>query len=78
MPDILVSNIKETKTIREFLGAKADKIESIKSGENPLYNVDVIWDGANYYLAFTTENDTDLVVIQSLDSMLPLAIKLKP
>lgn len=73
---VVSTNIGTAKTIRDFLKSNSDKIEVIKSGANPLYNVDVIWDGANYYLSYTTEND-ETIVINTLDSMLPLAITLK-
>ena len=73
---VISTNISTAKTIRDFLKSNSEKIKVIKSGENPLYNVDVIWDGANYYLSYTTENDPT-IIINTLDSMLPLAITLK-
>lgn len=70
---VVSTNIGTAKTIRDFLTNNSDKINTIKSGTNTLNNVDVIWDGANYYLSYTTTNDNE-VVIEALDNMLPLTI----
>lgn len=73
---VVSTNIGTAKTIRDFLKNNSDKIESIESGANTLYNVDVIWDGANYYLSYTTTNDGNVITIAVLDTMLPLTITL--
>lgn len=74
---VVSTNIGTAKTIRDFLKNNSDKIESIKSGTNTLHNVDVIWDGANYYLSYTTTEDSGEITIAVLDTMLPLTITLK-
>ena len=81
---VISANIGMAKTIRDFLTSNSDKIASIQSnlGGNSattLENVDVIWDGANYYLSYTipTNNNDNIITIAELDKTLPLTITLK-
>lgn len=77
MPSIS-NSISASKTIREFLASYKEGY-SIYMGEleTPIYNVDVIWDGGNYYIAYTNnevDNDTGPIIIQSLDKVLPIQV----
>ena len=58
-------NLSALKTIREFLdsqlvdGAKIYIKSSDGSDETLIENIDVIWDGTNYYLSYTTTTTTE-------------------
>lgn len=76
-----VNNFDVSKTVREFLSNRLTDNKTLyinKAGLNntpvfqQVYNVDVIWDGGSYYLAYTIE-DTDAaeVYINQLDMVLP-------
>jgi hypothetical protein len=83
----IVSNFEESKTIRDFLSAylknKDDKILSINTaglGKDPkfqkVYNIDLIWDGGSYYLAYTESEAVDAPIkIDHLDMVLPAKIE---
>ena len=71
---VISTNIGTAKTIRDFLTNNSEKINTIKRDTSILYNVDVIWDGANYYLSYTTTDDSKDIIIAALDTMLPLTI----
>lgn len=73
---VVSTNIGTAKTIRDFLKSNSEKIKTIKSGTNTLYDVDVIWDGANYYLSYTATEGSKEITIAALDTMLPLTITL--
>lgn len=71
------TTISSSKTIREFLNSKkTDNYIKIKIGstETYVYNVDVIWDGGEYYIAYTTSTTGADIVIASLDSVLPITL----
>ena len=76
------NTINTSKTIREFLTSYKDShtikitLPSGSSGTalTQIYNVDVIWDGGNYYIAYTTSNTSTDIVIAALDSVLPISL----
>ena len=85
----IVSNLDESKTIRDFLSAylknKDEKILSINVAgldKEPVfqkvYNIDLIWDGGSYYLAYTESEAVDAPIqITHLDMVLPAKIENK-
>ena len=70
------NSISASKTIREFLASYKEGYDiKIGTGDGTLiYNVDVIWDGGNYYIAYTTASDGTTVIIKSLDGVLPIQL----
>ena len=83
----IVSNFEESKTIRDFLSAylknKDEKILSINVAgldKEPVfqkvYNIDLIWDGGSYYLAYTENEAVNAPIhITHLDMVLPAKIE---
>ena len=74
---LMASNFTTAKTIRDFLAtnlANADKIEiTLDSDLTSVNNIDVIWDGSNYYLSYSI-GDNSAITIVDLDSVLPIVI----
>ena len=73
---LMANNFTTAKTIRDFLATNLANAEEIKItlGSTPtsVNNIDVIWDGSNYYLSYST--DTTAINIVDLDSVLPIVI----
>ena len=76
-------SINNQKNIREFLAeqlnAKKNQVLYLEAGSDgvsrPVYDVDVLWDGTNYYITYRTKSEPNQIYIKDLDSVLPLAIK---
>lgn len=74
------ANISSAKTIRDYLDSITDKANTaikITTGTNTttdLYNVDLTWDGQNYYILGTATQDDTQIKIYKLDNVLPLII----
>jgi len=72
------SSISTPKTIRDLLISYKETNYEIGITRNGTgsraYNVDVIWDGNNYYIAYNLTDDENTVIIESLASVLPITI----
>ena len=69
-------NIGTAITIRDFLSAKKDvagatMMVTIGTEEKAVTNVNVVWDGGEYYITYTDNNAT---VINKFDNVLPAKI----
>ena len=70
-------NLSESKTIREFLNSNLTedtKLQiTIDGNLVDVAEVDVIWDGSNYYLSYKT-SESEATNIVDLDTVLPFKI----
>ena len=74
----LSTSIGTAKTIREYLSGYQN-LSSIKitlnSVETQVYQVDVIWDGGQYYIAYSTSASATVAdTICILDNVLPIKL----
>lgn len=74
---LMANNFTAAKTIRDFLAtnlANAAGIEiTLDSTLTSVNNVDVIWDGSNYYLSYSIGSNPAITIVD-LDSVLPIVI----
>lgn len=73
------ANIESAKTIRDYLGSLNDPTKTVTvvgDGNIDLDNVDLTWDGQNYYILGTTTDAQGVTTtkVYKLDSILPLTI----
>ncbi len=78
MPSIS-NSISASKTIREFLASYKEGYDIYITGPIEaiqIYNVDIVWDGGNYYITYTQEDNSDATIyIESLDKVLPMHLE---
>lgn len=70
------SNLGTQITLRGFLNEKINEttglqITLINDEPTPVYDVNVIWDGNDYYIAYTTEPDGAADTLQRVEDVLP-------
>ena len=69
--------LSESKTIREFLNSNLVENTQLKITINSelvgVTEVDVIWDGSNYYLSYKLSESDDINIVD-LDTVLPFKI----
>ena len=74
---LMANNFTTAKTIRDFLATNLANAAEIKitldSELESVKNIDVIWDGSNYYLSYSLENNSAITIVD-LDSVLPIVI----
>ena len=69
------SNLGTQVTLRGFLNEKINETTGLQITLNdkstPVYDVNVIWDGNDYYIAYTTESDGAADTLQRVEDVLP-------
>lgn len=73
----VADNIESQKSVREYLNSMLSSGQlyiTTSEGEMPVLNVDVIWNGFNYYLAYQLANNDNYYIV-TFDEVLPLVIK---
>ena len=80
------ANINTAKTIRDYLASIDQQTKEVTvtittgaSSTTDLTDVDLTWDGQNYYILGTsTEGNVSTTTVYKLDDVLPLSIQVEP
>ena len=70
-------NLETQKTIRDFLSETlGDYVVQLQDEQTVLYNVDLLWNGQEYLIAYTDSPDDDNqpITINLLTNILPIKL----